>query len=262
MNTEKNDLILLKEILGESEELINLFLAKSPAFTVDKIVPTALFRRMLGLSQKIVLCIENGLNENVILDYRALVETFLNFQYIFQKAQTQPSSIQDRAFYYYIKYNNIQIHKLKYLKDKGHSNEDIEKSLQNYQHNLNETSIRHLVEKFDNFKYINKKTKEEILPQFFSIESKITSYNQLSREIEQSLTGSKGTVLSDLYKFSSVDVHGECCIDSVNKYNDSFTLKSLKTSIDQSISKSSETLTSTRGLILDTLGVFKTYVLN
>lgn len=245
--------VCLKEGIEESEKNLNEFLKKEPKYKDFNIVTIALFRRIIGLSKKIIINTNNGITEGIELDYRGLFETFLGFGYIFKGYENSYETVVERIRSYKVNNHKVLLKTAeKSLKNGDFSvfrEERISTFIREQKEILNSSELKNLSNIY------KEKTKGVKTPHWFSLTSEYTSFNKLAEYLGE------GESMRNLYSVLSQESHGQNCLLAINSIGNTFEMKiPLETTLENAIETNISIINLTRFMLLHSLDIFNEYV--
>lgn len=215
------------EILNESikfaSKQLEDFKATKSFNNVSTIVITALYRKIIELSEGVRVSGANGLSGPALLSYRGLIEAYLAFKYILQ----DESLLEDRAKAYKVGYHKQQIAAGNYSLEKA--SDDVEKQYFQLaiQHHTSEIEKEDLQEVLTEYNELQSRERRGFIPKWYSLNNGPTSINQLAKYlVEEDETDRE--LVANLYSFLSTDAHNYMALNSIIKNDENLSIKPVR----------------------------------
>lgn len=249
--------VCLKELIEKSEQYLKEFLEKEPEYKDFNIVTTALFRRIIGLSKKIIINTNNGITEGIELDYRGLFETFLGFVYIFKGYETSYETVVERIRSYMVNHHKMLLKTAEKSLGNGDfsvfSEERFSTLIREQKEILNSAELKYLSDIY------KKKTNGNKTPNWFSLTSEYASFNKLAEYIGKGIGA--GESMRNLYSTLSQESHGQNCLLAINDIGNTFEMKTpLETTLENAIETNVSIINLTRVMLLKSSDIFNEFV--
>lgn len=240
---------LLKESIEFASKQLETFKATKSLDDVSVMVITALYRKIIELSEGVRVSGANGLSGPALLNYRGLIEAYLAFQYILQDEKM----VEDRAKAYKIGYHKQQIEACDYSLERE-TDEDqrtyIELAIQHHTSQLETENLQDVLTVYNELQSQNKRG---FIPKWYALYNGPGSINQVAKHLAE--TGRKDReLMTKLYGFLSIDAHNYMALNSILKHNELLTIKPIRVPFNSN--KDEHNFLGTRSLLTSSIVKF------
>lgn len=217
---------LLKESIQFASKQLEVFKATKSLDDVSTMVITALYRKIIELSEGVRVSAANGLLWSAELNYRGLLEAALSLEYILQDS----TKTDDRAKAYKIGYHKQQINAV----EQGSLNEQeralLSRGLSYHQQELALEELQEVLIKFDE---LQNQDRRRFIPKWYSLDGGPKSINQLAIYLAEE--DEPETLVSNLYGLLSTGAHMYMALNSIRKSGEAITIKPVKATFNSNL---------------------------
>ncbi|PGS05885.1 hypothetical protein COC45_25770 [Bacillus cereus] len=217
---------LLKESIEFASKQLEKFKATKSLDNISTMVITALYRKIIELSEGVRVLAANGLAGPAELNYRGLIEAALSLEYILQ----DPAKTDDRAKAYKIGYHKQQINAV----DQGDlSEQERELLCRGLSYHQQELALEELQEVLMKFDELQNQDRRGFIPKWYSLDNGPRSINQLA--IYLKVEDEPEALVSNLYGFLSTGAHMYMALNSIKKLGENITIKPVKATFNSNL---------------------------
>lgn len=237
------------EILNESIKFannqLNSFIKTKDLSDISTLVITALYRKIIELSEGVRVSAANGLAGPAELNYRGLIEASLAFEYLLQDS----AKVDDRAKAYKIGYHKQQINAINQENLSEQKRESFSRRL-NY--NQQELELEELQEVLLKFNELESQNRRGFIPKWYSLDGGPKSINQLARYLARE--NENQTLLSNLYGLLSTGAHVYMALNCITKLEEDISIKPVRANFNSNLDEYN--FSGTRSLLTSAISKF------
>lgn len=209
---------------------------------VSTMVITALYRKIIELSEGVRVSGANGLAGSAELNCRALTEAYLSLEFIVN----DKSLLENRAKAYKIGYHKQQIRSVENMKNKGLlSAEKISYFNQAIKFHEEAMEIEGIQDVLAKYNKLQEKENKGYLPKWHSLYKGAKSFNVLAEKLSQE------NLMAELYSGMSVKAHNYMTLDSLFKEGGNLSIKPVRAKFN--LNKDEYNFVYTRALLLKSI---------
>lgn len=239
------------EILNESIKFannqLNSFIKTKDLSDISTLVITALYRKIIELSEGVRVSAANGLAGPAELNYRGLIEASLAFEYLLQDS----AKVDDRAKAYKIGYHKQQINAINQANLSEQKRESFSRRL-NY--NQQELELEELQEVLLKFNELESQNRRGFIPKWYSLDGGPKSINQLARDLASENENENQTLLSNLYGLLSTGAHVYMALNCITKLEEDISIKPVRANFNSNLDEYN--FSGTRSLLTSAISKF------
>ena len=222
------------EVLNESirfaTKQLNDFKVANDLKDISTMVITALFRKIIELSEGVRVSGANGLKGPADLSYRGLIEAYLALKYILQDEDL----LEDRAKAYKIGYHKQQIAAAEYAKSRVITLDEKNIFDKAIKHHKEQMEIEELQDILDKYNELQSRNRRGFIPKWYELSNGPTSINQLAKSFVDEGDSEK-ELMVNLYSFLSINAHNYMALDSIVKDGENISIKPVKANFNSNI---------------------------
>ncbi|EEL70760.1 DUF5677 domain-containing protein [Bacillus mycoides] len=225
---------------------LSKFKKAEDANDVSTMVITALYRKIIELSEGVRVSGVNGLRGSAELNYRGLVEAYLSFKFIID----DEALLENRAKAYKIGYHKQQIQSVEQAKNK----EELPPGKEMYfnqviKYHKEAIEIEEMKDVLAKYNILHEKDKRGYLPKWHALYEGVNSFNALAKKLVDE--DMQEDLMADLYSNMSVQAHNYMTLNSLFKEGDNLSIKPVRARFN--INKDEYMFVGTRGLLLSSI---------
>lgn len=217
---------LLRVSIQFASKQLEVFKATKSLDDVSTMVITALYRKIIELSEGVRVSAANGLAGPAELNYRGLLEAALSLEYILQDS----TKIDDRAKAYKIGYHKQQINAVDQENLSEQERTQISRGLIYHQEELELEELQEILIKFNE---LHSQDKRGFIPKWYSLDGGPRSINQLAIHLAED--DEPETLVSNLYGLLSTGAHMYMALNSIKKSREAITIKSVRATFNSNL---------------------------
>ncbi|MEK5528580.1 DUF5677 domain-containing protein [Viridibacillus sp. FSL R5-0468] len=239
---------MLKESIEFANNQLNSFIATKDLNDITTIVITALYRKIIELSEGVKVSAANGLAGPAEINYRGLIEASLAFEYILQNS----AKVDDRAKAYKIGYHKQQISAVNQENLSEQAREFINRGLNYHQQELELEELQEVLLEFDE---LQSRDSRGFIPKWYSLDGGPKSINKLALRLAERRGESENlNLVSELYGLLSTGAHIYMALNSVIKVGDDISIKQVRANFNSNLDEYN--FVGTRGLLTSAINKF------
>ncbi|TCW47557.1 hypothetical protein EC917_12428 [Bacillus thuringiensis] len=216
---------------------------------VSTMVITALYRKIIELSEGVRVSGANGLKGSAELNYRGLVEAYLSLEFIID----DESLLENRAKAYKIGYHKQQIQSVERAKNNVELPPGKEMYLdQAVKYHKEAMEIEEMQDVLAKYNILHEKDNRGYLPKWHSLYEGVNSFNALAKKLVDE--DMEEDLMADLYSNMSVQAHNYMTLNSLFKEGDNLSIKPVRARFN--LNKDEYNFVGTRALLLSTITNF------
>lgn len=234
---------ILQESVKFANKQLDDFKASTPLDDVTTQVITALYRKIIELSEGVRVNGANGLAGPAELAYRGLIEAYLAFEFILE----DENLTEDRAKAYKVGYHKQQIDALKYALSSPSADETYFELAAKYHES--ELAKDELQEILNTYNTAQENNSRGYIPKWYSLNGGPPTINLLAKHLANA--NKTNELFQKLYSLSSVGAHMYMALNSLIKLPDnSISIKPVRAAFNGNVDEYNFTLT--RALLVST----------
>lgn len=216
---------------------------------ISTMVITALYRKIIELSEGVRVSGANGLRGPAELNYRGLMEAYLSLEFIID----DESLLENRAKAYKIGYHKQQIQSVERVKNKVELPQGKEMYLdQAVKYHKEAMEIEELQEVLAKYNKLHEKDNRGYLPKWHALYEGGKSFNALATKLADE--DMEEELMADLYSSISVQAHNYMTLSSLFKEGDNLSIKPVRARFNSN--KDEYNFVGTRALLLSSIRNF------
>lgn len=207
---------------------------------------TALYRKIIELSEGVRVSGANGLSGPALLNYRGLIEAYLAFRYILQ----DETLLEDRAKAYKVGYHRQQIAASKYSLERASNDGEkqyFELAIQHHTSEIEKDDLQKVLVAYDE---LQSRDRRGFIPKWYALNDGPTSINSLAKFlVEEDETDRE--LVANLYSFLSTDAHSYMALNSIFEKDGGLSINSVRKSFNSN--KDEYNFVATRSLLTSSI---------
>ncbi|KFL44623.1 hypothetical protein CH76_02170 [Lysinibacillus sp. BF-4] len=236
---------LLKGSIEFASKQLEAFKVTKSLDDVSTIVITALYRKIIELSEGVRVSAANGLAGPAELNYRALIEATLALEYILKN----PAKMDDRSKAYKIGYHKLQINAVNQEIFSEQERRFLGRGLSYHQKELELEELQEVLIKFNE---LQNQDRRGFIPKWYSLDGGPRSINQLAKYLAEE--NEPETLVSNLYGLLSTGAHMYMALNSIKKSGGNLTIKPVKATFNCNLDEYN--FVATRSLLTSAIAKF------
>lgn len=214
---------LLNETIKFSTQQLEKFTTTNQLDTISNMVVTALYRKVIELSEGVSVAGINGLSGPASLSFRGLVEAYLAFSYILD----DKALLDNRAKAYKIGYHKQQIEIAEQSLERTIDREErkqYEAGILQHKAELLNDELQEVLAEYND---VHHKGRNKFLPKWHALNKDATSINKLAKYVAEEIDGDQD-ILALVYSSLSVKAHNYLALNSIANLDGLLTIKPVR----------------------------------